>query len=316
VVTKSGDTNVADRCLELDEGVSLVVWVRWAGLAATTEVGVMADSALVAITSDVSLHTTAIGGAKRSITEDTGVTGLRGVLTTQGVEVTDRLVEWDKSVAGVNEAGVCNASRAVVPIWAVEALVADTIDVLVTTIADGIMGGVAARSKESLSQQAMVGFFGNEAEGMLRVMAVFHLYMALDAKVVIITSSASDKVILSQLRNAGIAGTGRYSNLLLFWSNKSSLGLGELWFWCNCLSCAVDNLAILHKTLDKPVVLATAEEPCINTCWAQIEVTTIASAAVIVFIWNSFVAVVAINGENAESGRWTACKFREPLIPS
>jgi len=219
-------------------------------------------------------------------------------------------------VAGVNEAGVCNASRAVVPIWAVEALVADTIDVLVTTIADGIVGGVAARSKESLSQQAMVGFFGNEAEGMLRVMAVFHLYMALDAKVVIITSSASDKVILSQLRNAGIAGTGRYSNLLLFWSNKSSLGLGELWFWCNCLSCAVDNLAILHKTLDKPVVLATAEEPCINTCWAQIEVTTIASAAVIVFIWNSFVAVVAINGENAESGRWTACKFREPLIPS
>ena len=79
MITKSGNTDVANRCLELDEGMRLVVWVGWAGLAASTEVGVMADSTLVTITSDISLHTTAVGVAKRSITEDTGVTGLRTV---------------------------------------------------------------------------------------------------------------------------------------------------------------------------------------------------------------------------------------------
>ena len=50
VVAQSGNGDVANRCLELDERVGLVVWVGWAGFAACTEIGVVADSALVAVT--------------------------------------------------------------------------------------------------------------------------------------------------------------------------------------------------------------------------------------------------------------------------
>lgn len=40
------------------------------------------------------------------------------------------LVDWDESVAGMNEASIDNARRAVVPVWAIEALVAYTVDEL------------------------------------------------------------------------------------------------------------------------------------------------------------------------------------------
>lgn len=73
MITESGDTDITNRSLELDKWVCLVVVVGWAGLAVGTEVGVMADSALVTVTLDISLNAVACI-AKRTVTVDTMVT--------------------------------------------------------------------------------------------------------------------------------------------------------------------------------------------------------------------------------------------------
>jgi hypothetical protein len=303
VVTQSSNANIADWGLEFDERMGSVVAVRWASLTAGTEVGVVADGALVTITDNVGLPS-AVGIAKRSITEDACVTRFAAVPTTQRVQVAEGLVERHEPVAGVDEAGICNARRAVVPIRALETLVADAVDVLVAPIADGIVSGVTAGSKESLSQQAMVGILGHKAKGMLRVVAMLHPYMAPNTQVVIVTCVASDKLVVRQLDDAGIAGAGRHGNLLLFGGHESGLGLRELWLGCNGLCDAVGHLAILHETFDEPVVIASTEDSCVDTTPAQIEVTVIARAAMIVLVGNGSTAIVAIDSENAHDMQW------------
>lgn len=124
MVTHSCDVHIANRSLELDKRVSLVVEVRRAGLAARTEVRVVADSTLVTVTNNVC----GLVGAKWSITVDAVVAGLCEMVLK--MDFADWLVDGSKSVTGVDEGGIDNAVRAVVPVWAVKALVADTIDVL------------------------------------------------------------------------------------------------------------------------------------------------------------------------------------------
>lgn len=53
VLAQSCDTNVANRCLELDQWMSTVVLAVWIGFAIGTKVGIMTNSALVAHTLDV-----------------------------------------------------------------------------------------------------------------------------------------------------------------------------------------------------------------------------------------------------------------------
>ena len=55
MITKSSDADIADWGLELNQRVSTIVWVGWASLAAGTEIGIVADSALVSVTLDVCL---------------------------------------------------------------------------------------------------------------------------------------------------------------------------------------------------------------------------------------------------------------------
>lgn len=46
------------------------------------------------------------------------------------VDLVDWLVDWSKAVAWVNEVGIDNTVGAIVPVRAIKALMADTIDVL------------------------------------------------------------------------------------------------------------------------------------------------------------------------------------------
>jgi len=78
VITEGGDADIADRSLEFDERVRLVVGIRWAGFAAGTEIGVVADGTLVSVTLNVRLGTLGII-AKRTIAVDTVVTSLGGI---------------------------------------------------------------------------------------------------------------------------------------------------------------------------------------------------------------------------------------------
>jgi hypothetical protein len=131
VITHGCDRDIADRSLELDQRMGLVVLVGRAGFTAGTEVCIMADSAFVTIPLDIRL----IAGtlvAKWPVTVDAVVASLATICTRHCCEIPERLVNWHKSVAGVDECGIWHASGAEIPVWAVEALVANTIDVLVT----------------------------------------------------------------------------------------------------------------------------------------------------------------------------------------
>jgi hypothetical protein len=53
MLTGGGYIDMADRCLEFDQGVGLVMSVSGASLAASTEISVMADSTLIAVANNV-----------------------------------------------------------------------------------------------------------------------------------------------------------------------------------------------------------------------------------------------------------------------
>ena len=100
--------------------MSWVVAIAGHSFAVGAEVGVMADGTLVAITSDVAL----VRGAQRAVTVDATMSGLGNTGNL------DRSVERCKAVARVLLGSITNAGRAVVEIWARQALVADTADAL------------------------------------------------------------------------------------------------------------------------------------------------------------------------------------------
>lgn len=109
MISKSSDANVADWSLELNQRMSSVVWVCRASLAAGTEVGIMADSALVSITLNICLSTIDFA-AERTITIDAVMTSLAAVRSRQGNNIVERFVDGNKSVARMDEARVDNAT--------------------------------------------------------------------------------------------------------------------------------------------------------------------------------------------------------------
>ena len=78
VISKSSNADVADWSLEFDQRMSSVVWVRRAGLAAGTEVGIVADSALISVTLDICRSTITLI-AKRAVAVDAVVASFAAV---------------------------------------------------------------------------------------------------------------------------------------------------------------------------------------------------------------------------------------------
>ena len=96
----------------------------------------------------------------------------------------------------MDEAGVDNATRAEVPVWAVEALVTNTVDILVTSIADSVVSRVSARSKQGLSNGLKGGIFDCRSEAVLWVVAVFVFNEAGNAEIKVLASSAGNEALL------------------------------------------------------------------------------------------------------------------------
>ena len=109
-----------------------------------------------------------------------------------------RLVDGNKSVPGVDEVGILEASSTEIPIRAVQALVANTVDILVTSIADGIVTNISARSKESLGNHVEVCLFNGWLECMLRMVTMLHADVASDTQIIVGTSGAGNEVLLSE----------------------------------------------------------------------------------------------------------------------
>lgn len=260
------------------------------------------------------------------------------VCTIDSCHIVQWLVDRDESVTWVNEAGVDDASRAVIPVWAVKTFVANTIDVLsgcqlkydieksrfaylVATIADGIVANVTARSKKSLCQKIKVGVLNSRHKRMLGVVTVLHTNVARNAKIIIVACSAGNEVLFGEFwesvrfrspdvarlkftLNTRVAGTCSCEVIVL--SNQGDLGLREsswgLWLRCDGLSCAIDDLAVLDKALDHPVTLAIADNAIANTGLAKIKVSLITGAAMVMLIRNGSIAVVTVDREDA--GCW------------
>jgi hypothetical protein len=78
MITESCNADIANWSFELDERVSSVVIVGWAGLAASTEIGIVANGTLESVTLDVRRGSIAVI-AKRSVTVDAVVASLAAV---------------------------------------------------------------------------------------------------------------------------------------------------------------------------------------------------------------------------------------------
>ena len=109
MITQSGNVNIADWGFELDQRMCSVVWIGGASLAIGTEIGIVADSALVSVALNICLSTIALA-AERTITIDAVVASLVAVGSRQCNHVVERLVDGDKPVAWMDKAGVDNAA--------------------------------------------------------------------------------------------------------------------------------------------------------------------------------------------------------------
>ena len=216
-----------------------------------------------------------------------------------------------------------NARAAVVPIWAVQALVTDAVDLLVTAIADGVVANVTARGKGSLCGHAEDSTLSGRLEAVRGVVSVFVGGVARDAQVEVIASRASDKLMLRQHVNAVVASASRHARLLgerlgllckgtrnlsldVFLDTGSHLArdlvLDVLDFTSNTLGGAGDDLAVLDRALDQPVTLARAQLTTGDAVLAEVVVAAVADAAVVVRIVHGGVAVIAVDGPLPLSG--------------
>ena len=117
---------MANRHLELDQWVGVVVRVGRQGLTLGTEVRVMTHSALVTSTSDPSSKGLVL--AKRTIAENAIV----DFLVSRGLR--DCTVDWSKSMTWMRCRRSRDTVRAVVPVWAGQTFVTHSGDILRATL--------------------------------------------------------------------------------------------------------------------------------------------------------------------------------------
>jgi hypothetical protein len=142
----------------------------------------------------------------------------------------------------MNEMSICNARRAEVPIGALQALVANAIDVLITSIADSVMTNITAWSKKSLGYHIKLGIFNCWRKGMLGMMAMIHADMARNAKIKVWASSASNEILFGEFLDAGVASASRNMDLEVFCDGWDGLWLLlDLTLWRNGFRNAVNN---------------------------------------------------------------------------
>jgi len=269
ILIHRSNADILDCSLELDEGVSTVVVVAGQSLARRAEVRVVAHSALVADTRDVWLVD--LIPAERTVAVDARMA------SEHRLGLGDRVVDGREAVTSMLERSLSNARAAVVPVWAVQALVADAKDGLVAAIADGVVANMTARSKGSLGGDAEDSALGGRLEAVGGVVAVLVGGVAGNAQVEVIAGRASDKLVLRQNIHAVVASAGRHAGLLgkglgLFLKGTRDLGLDVfldsgthartvdhltrylvldvLSLASNTLGCAGDDLAVLDRTLD------------------------------------------------------------------
>ena len=75
---------------------------------------------------------------------------------------------------------------------------ANTIDVLVTSITDSVVARIAARSEEGLSNRLESSIFDCWSEAVLWVMSMLVVNMARDAEIIVLARSAGNEALLGE----------------------------------------------------------------------------------------------------------------------
>jgi hypothetical protein len=122
VFSKRSNRDMANWGLELDQWVGLIVVMSRHGFAIRAKVCVVANSAFVSVALDVPFAASV--RAKRTITIDAAVN------LSSSTKIGDRLVQSRKTMARVNLIGAEDACRAEVPVWAFQAFVSHSSDIL------------------------------------------------------------------------------------------------------------------------------------------------------------------------------------------
>jgi len=200
--------DVANRSLELYQGMRVVMLVCWERLAVGAEVGVMTHGAFVTNTLDILQDIPVL--AERAIAVDTVVAGARAPGLGQG------LINGHEAVSRVGRLDVNDAFSTVIPIGAVQALVACPIDELFAAIANSGMTHVPTSVAEDTCKSGKNSLRGGGLEGMARMMTVIVKNVALHAEVIVVACDASDAILDRKDFNATVASHELINNGLLY----------------------------------------------------------------------------------------------------
>jgi hypothetical protein len=99
----------------------------------------------------------------------------------------------------MDEARVDNASRAVVPVRAIKALVSDAVDVFVTSIADSRVACIASGLKKSACKRVKDSIVNCRCKCMLGVVTMLKRNVARNTEIKVITCCASHEILLWEL---------------------------------------------------------------------------------------------------------------------
>jgi hypothetical protein len=180
--------------------MSLVVRVNGAGLAVGTEVQIIADSTFVSSATDV-IGVRLASGAERSVAANAHMDGCWCAST----DISEWLIDRRKSVARVDDLHRLDASRTVIPVRTVEALVTDTCDVLVAAIANGVVYMVTAWAHLGCNMMGHLGSLDSGGKSVLGVMAVLVLSEAWLAEIEVFADCAMKKLSLRVFLHTAVA---------------------------------------------------------------------------------------------------------------
>lgn len=136
--SKRSHRNIPNRRLEFNQRMGAVMTVSRQGFAFGAEVSVVADSTLVAISSNVMFGLLAQRAvAVDSIVDRSAMIGKR-----------NRLIKRHKPMTRMTCSGAFDACRTEVPVWAIQTLMANTVNVFITSVANSEMAHVASRGTE------------------------------------------------------------------------------------------------------------------------------------------------------------------------
>lgn len=228
-----------------------------------------------------------------------------------------RLKDGHETVARVNDFGALDTVRAVIPVGAVQALMANTIDELVATIANSGMANVPARVAEGPSKGRKDGLRSSGLENVAGVVTVLVVHMAVQAEVVVFTAETCDKLLLWQDLDTTVASASRLLHghwlLLVVECTGHLLMIVGPHLGRNSLSRAVDNGSILDEALDHPMALAGAMYAIVYAGRAEIVVAAVAYAAMEVLILHGMVAVIAVHNPRGAYIVWLGSERKSTL---